>query len=97
MGRLLQSSIRVAGELVATTPVHSGGPEDNVFSDLPLAVDGEGRVYFPGTGIAGPLRAWWRHATDSDLFDGVWGRVESEPGGGKGRGWASYCSCTTHS
>ena len=56
MGRLLRSSIRVDGDLVATTPVHSGGPGESVLSDLPLAVDGKGTVYFPGTGIAGPLR-----------------------------------------
>ena len=87
MGRLLQSSIRVEGELVAKTPVHSGGPGENVFSDLPLAVDGNGTVYFPGTGIAGPLRAWWRRAAEPGLADSVWGRVESEPGSNKG--WAS--------
>ena len=66
--------------------MHSGGPGESVLSDLPLAVDGKGTVYFPGTGIAGPLRAWWRRA-DPDLVDAVWGRVESEPGSRKG--WAS--------
>lgn len=90
MGRLLRASIRIDGELVATTPVHSGGPAESVFSDLPLAVDGDGTVYFPGTSIAGPLRAWWRRTagpTDPSLVDSVWGRVESEPGSNKG--WAS--------
>ena len=86
MGRLLRSAIRVQGDLVADTPVHSGAYAEDVFSDLPLAVDGKGVVYFPGSGIAGPLRAWWRDA-DPSLVDPVWGRVESEPG--PNRGWAS--------
>ena len=86
MGRLLQSSICVQGELIAATPVHSGCLRENVFSDLPLAVDGEGTVYFPGTAIAGPLRAWW-YQVDPDLADSVWGRVEAEPG--SNGGWAS--------
>ena len=92
MGRLLLSSIRVDGELVAVTPVHSGGPGESVLSDLPLAVDGNDTVYFPGTSIAGPLRAWWRRAAEPDLpdlVDNVWGRVESESGPNKGKGWAS--------
>ena len=39
-----------------------------------------------GSGIAGPLRAWWRDA-DPSLVESVWGRVESEPG--PDAGWAS--------
>ena len=84
MGRLLRSAIRVQGELVGATPVHSGAFAEDAFSDLPLAVDGKGVVYFPGSGIAGPLRAWCRDA-DPSLVDSVWGRVESGPNSG----WAS--------
>lgn len=91
MGRLLRSVIRVHGELVAATPVHSGGLGEDAFSDLPLAVDGKGGVYFPGSGIAGPLRAWWRSACP-DLVDSVWGRVESDPGPEQGEDWASWAS-----
>ena len=86
MGRQLHSVIRIEGDLVAKTPVHSGGLRDSVFTDLPLAVNGKGEVYFPGSAIAGPLRAWWRSACP-DLEDAVWGRVEGQ--GGNNGGWAS--------
>ena len=86
MGRNLHSVIRIEGDLVAKTPVHSGGLRDSVFTDLPLAVNGKDEVYFPGSAIAGPLRAWWRGAC-SDLEEAVWGRVEGQ--GGNNGGWAS--------
>ncbi len=86
MGRNLHSVICITGKLVAKTPVHSGGLRDSVFTDLPLAVNGKGEVYFPGSAIAGPLRDWWRSACP-ELEDEVWGRVEGQ-GGEKG-GWAS--------
>ena len=86
MGRQLHSVIRIEGDLVAETPVHSGGLRDSVFTDLPLAVNGKGEVYFPGSAIAGSLRAWWRSACP-ELEGAVWGRVEAQnaPRGG----WAS--------
>lgn len=86
MGRKLHSVIRIEGDLVAKTPVHSGGLRDSVFTDLPLAVNGKGEVYFPGSAIAGPLRAWWRSAC-RELENEVWGRVEEQ--GGNNGGWAS--------
>ena len=94
MGRNLHSVIRIEGDLVAKTPVHSGGLRDSVFTDLPLAVNGKGEVYFPGSAIAGPLRAWWRFVCP-ELEDKVWGRVEGQGGEEKGSesseksGWAS--------
>ena len=94
MGRNLHSVIRIEGDLVAKTPVHSGGLRDSVFTDLPLAVNGKGEVYFPGSAIAGPLRAWWRFVCP-ELEDKVWGRVEGQGGEKKGSesseksGWAS--------
>ena len=86
MGRQLHSVIRIEGDLVAKTPVHSGGLRDSVFTDLPLAVNGKDEVYFPGSAIAGPLRAWWRSAC-RELEAEVWGRVEEQ--GGNNGGWAS--------
>ena len=86
MGRDLHSVIRIEGDLVAKTPVHSGGLRDSVFTDLPLAVNGKDEVYFPGSAIAGPLRAWWRSACP-ELENEVWGRVEGQ--GGNNDGWAS--------
>ena len=85
MGRNLHSVIRIEGDLVAKTPVHSGGLRDSVFTDLPLAVNGKDEVYFPGSAIAGPLRAWWRSAC-RDLEEAVWG---SEGEGDNNGGWAS--------
>lgn len=89
MGRNLDSVICIKGDLVAETPVHSGGFRDSVFTDLPLAVNGKDKVYFPGSAIAGPLRAWWRSACSEcpELEDKVWGRVEEQ--GGNNGGWAS--------
>lgn len=86
MGRNLHAVICITGDLVAKTPVHSGGLRGSVFTDLPLAVNGKGEVYFPGSAIAGPLRAYWRSACP-ELDDEVWGRVEGERG--KKGGWAS--------
>ncbi len=85
MGRNLHAVICITGDLVAKTPVHSGGLRDSVFTDLPLAVNGKGEVYFPGSAIAGPLRAYWRSACP-ELENEVWGRVEGQ---GEEKGWAS--------
>ena len=58
MARPIDSIIRLKGELVAETPIHVGGAGRSVDVDLPLARDGNGRYYIPGTSLAGVLRSW---------------------------------------
>ena len=48
----------LTGTLVCCTPLHVGGFGDDPDTDLPLARDGRGRCYIPGTSLTGALR-WW--------------------------------------
>lgn len=58
MGRRINSRLKVTGNLVAETPLHVGGYGDSPDTDLPLAQNGKGEWYVPGTSIAGVLRNW---------------------------------------
>lgn len=58
MARKRNHRLIMEGTLQARTPLHVGGMRDSVETDLPLACDGQGRWYVPGTSLAGPLRAW---------------------------------------
>src|SRR5262245_39483468 len=58
MARDIKGRIILRGTLVARTPLHVGGLGDDVDTDLPLARDGAGRLYAPGTSLAGALRQW---------------------------------------
>lgn len=58
MARKLSHSLIVNGDLVATTPIHVGGAEAVLVTDRPLAVDGLGRYYIPGTSIGGAIRSF---------------------------------------
>lgn len=73
MARPIEKRYRVSGCLVAESPLHVGGSASNVATDLPLALDGAGRWYIPGTGLAGALRAWQRWACEGD----GWSQVNS--------------------
>jgi CRISPR/Cas system CSM-associated protein Csm3 (group 7 of RAMP superfamily) len=46
---------------------------DSVDTDLPLARDGQGRLYVPGTALAGPMRAWMAEAFDETAVNEVLG------------------------
>ena len=70
MGRLIAKRYVVKGRLVAITPIHVGGAFGELVTDMPLARDGAGRCYIPGTSLAGPIRRWWsRRRSDSGLFE----------------------------
>jgi CRISPR/Cas system CSM-associated protein Csm3 (group 7 of RAMP superfamily) len=71
----MTSRIRVKGWLHIESPLHVGGMGLDPAESLPIAVDGRGRLYVPGTSLAGALRSWMRGASDSDgpEMDGLWG------------------------
>lgn len=74
MARKLSHTLIVEGELVASTPVHIGGAEQGLVSDMPLAVDGLGRFYLPGTSLGGAIRAFCCAAPD----DRLWGFAQGD-------------------
>ncbi|RMG02439.1 MAG: hypothetical protein D6741_03740, partial [Planctomycetota bacterium] len=53
--------------------MHVGGFGEDVETDLPLARDGTGRYYIPGTSIAGALRQWCLRAFGPETVRDVWG------------------------
>jgi len=56
-GRPLYARLRVRGWLLLESPLHVGGAGGDRSVDLPLARDGGGDHYVPGTSLAGCLRA----------------------------------------
>jgi CRISPR/Cas system CSM-associated protein Csm3 (group 7 of RAMP superfamily) len=58
MARKINSRLKINGTLEAETPLHVGGYGVDVDTDLPLARNGKGELYIPGTSITGVLRAW---------------------------------------
>jgi CRISPR/Cas system CSM-associated protein Csm3 (group 7 of RAMP superfamily) len=57
-GRALSSRLRLRGWLRLTTALHVGGANHDPNGRMEVAVDGLGRLYVPGTSLAGPLKAW---------------------------------------
>lgn len=80
MARASSRQIVVTGTLRAMTPLHVGGIGPDVDTDLPLARDGLGRVYVPGTSLAGALRQWFEAAFGEDDTKAVWGYQKSDEG-----------------
>ncbi len=64
MARDIYCRLHLKGTLVAQSPLHVGGYGDDVDTDLPLARDGAGQLYVPGTSLAGALR---------ELTEQLWG------------------------
>lgn len=58
MARSIHSRLKIQGILVTETPLHVGGFGTSSDTDLPLAQNGKGEWYIPGTSIAGVLRSW---------------------------------------
>src|SRR5437660_10925849 len=58
MARKIISRLKIMGKLVAETPLHVGGYGTSPDTDLPLAQNGKGEWYVPGTSITGVLRNW---------------------------------------
>lgn len=49
MARVIEKRIKVSGTLVAKSPIHVGGINNNPEVDLALSVNGQGDYYIPGT------------------------------------------------
>lgn len=80
-GRPMDRRLRVRGWLRVQTPLHVGGVALDPAEALPVAVDGQDRVYVPGTSLAGVLRSWMRGtetgtAPGQGRLDDMWGFVE---------------------
>lgn len=60
MARRLQSRLKISGTMTTDTALHVGGHGESPDTDLPLAQNGAGDFYIPGTSITGVLRAWCR-------------------------------------
>jgi CRISPR/Cas system CSM-associated protein Csm3 (group 7 of RAMP superfamily) len=87
MARRINSRLRITGTLVARTPLHVGGFGDSAETDLPLAQNGRGEWYMPGTSIAGMLRGWCREnfgqaqlPNGNKLIDEVFGFQDGDKG-----------------
>lgn len=73
MARKIDTRIIVEGKLIAQTPLHVGGLGTDIGVDLPLAVNGKGDLYVPGTSLAGALRGWMEVAISPDDAEEMWG------------------------
>ena len=80
MSRNIARRVTVKGRLVCQTPIHVGGLDSRSGSDLPLAVNGEGKFYVPGTSLAGPLRAWCAEVFTPEEADALWGPQDANAG-----------------
>lgn len=80
MARDILCRFRLTGTLVARTPLHVGGHGDDVDTDLPLARDGRGELYIPGTSIAGALRQWCERAFGPVPMNAHWGFQDGDEG-----------------
>ena len=59
MARHIHSRLKVEGTLTAETALHVGGLGESPDTDMPLARNGEGKYYIPGTSLTGSLRSWF--------------------------------------
>lgn len=79
MARNIYSRIRLSGTISNLTPMHVGGHGEEVDSDLPLARDGAGNLYVPGTSLAGALRDFTELLFPIEVDD-LWGYQFNESG-----------------
>jgi CRISPR/Cas system CSM-associated protein Csm3 (group 7 of RAMP superfamily) len=78
MAREVYTRLRVKGTLTAKTALHVGGHGENAASDLPVAIDGQGRPYVPGTSLAGALREATRLQMAAGQHEALWGPRTSD-------------------
>lgn len=87
MARRIESRLKINCALIARTPLHVGGMDGSVDTDLALAVNGQGDFYIPGTSLAGALRGWLLAGADEARRKGIehlWGYQK------RAEGQASY-------
>jgi CRISPR/Cas system CSM-associated protein Csm3 (group 7 of RAMP superfamily) len=87
MARELDSRLKINGTLTAQTALHVGGHGESPDTDLPLAQNGAGKFYIPGTSIAGVLRAWCEKNFDKTEIAKLFGPKHKR---GDADGHASY-------
>lgn len=88
MARKVFARYRVTGRLQTRSALHVGGAGAVADTDLPLARDGRGRIFVPGTSLAGALRNWCDGAFGVAATANLWG-PEHRRGDGDG-GAASF-------
>lgn len=80
MARKIHSRLKIKGTLVAETPLHIGGYGDSPDTDLPLAQNGKGEWYVPGTSIAGVLRNWILNNFNERIVKDIFGFQKDDEG-----------------
>ena len=80
MARNIYSRLHLCGTLVTQSPLHVGGHGEEVDTDLPLARDGAGQLYVPGTSLAGALRELAARLFGESAIDELWGYQRNELG-----------------
>lgn len=73
MARNITSRFHLHGTLVTQSTLHVGGHGEEVDTDLPLARDGAGQLYVPGTSLAGALRELAERLFGESVIDELWG------------------------
>jgi CRISPR/Cas system CSM-associated protein Csm3 (group 7 of RAMP superfamily) len=85
VARKIQSRLKITGILVAQSPIHVGGINNNPQIDLALATNGQGQYYIPGTSLAGALRGWMENFINNmsqKNLEALWGFQEKNGQGG---------------
>jgi len=80
MARNIYSRLQLCGTLVTQSPLHVGGHGEEVDTDLPLARDGAGQLYVPGTSLAGSLRELAERLFGESIINELWGFQDGEKG-----------------
>lgn len=80
MARRIGGKLKISGTLIAEGPLSVGGMGGDVDVDLALARDGRGRLYVPGTSLAGPLRDWIVRGFSESLAREILGFQEGDKG-----------------
>ncbi|MEN8218465.1 MAG: RAMP superfamily CRISPR-associated protein [Pseudomonadota bacterium] len=79
MARSVSKRLTISGILRAIQPLHVGGMADSVETDMPLAKNGMGELYIPGTSLAGVFRAWMeRFFSNVDVLENFWGSQQHD-------------------
>jgi len=94
MARQLSTRLTITGTLKAVMPLHIGGMPDSREEDMPLAKNGLGEFYVPGTSLAGVFRDWMeKHFDNKQVLNNLWGfqppkeerKTEKKPEGAASR------------
>lgn len=73
MARNIYCRLILTGLLKLNSPLHVGGFGEAVDTDMPLAQNGAGNLYIPGTSLAGTLREYITQIFGISLIEKLWG------------------------